>query len=118
MKQPPQIQFLGMDPSPALETEARERLDRLERFCPDLISCRTTVELLNTHQQQGRSFAVRLDLTLPGHELTVSRVHHEDAYVALRHAFDGMTRQIEDTVRLSRRRHERGTALEFDAGET
>lgn len=117
MKQAPQIQFLGMDPSPALEADVRERLERLERFCPDLIAGRTTIELLHTHEQQGRTFAVRLDMTLPGHELTVSRVHHEDVYVALRNAFDGMTRQVQDTVRLGRQRHAHGAALELDADE-
>jgi len=115
MKQLPQIQFLGIDPSPALETDVRERLERLDRFCPDLIAGRTTIELLHTHQQQGRTFAVRLDMTLPGHELTVSRVHHEDVYVALRNAFDDMTRQVQDTVRIARQRHQDVAALQPDA---
>lgn len=117
MKQSPQIQFLGLDPSPALETEARERLAKLDRFCPDLIAGRVTIELLHAHQPKGRVFAVRLDVTLPGSELTVSRVHDEDAYVALHHAFDGMTRQVQDAVRVVRGRHEKGAAVAFDAGE-
>jgi hypothetical protein len=45
---------------------------------------------------------VRVHVTLPGHELTVDRVQHEDAYVALRDAFDGMRRRIEDQVRVTR----------------
>jgi cold shock CspA family protein len=51
------------------------------------------------HPQQGRLFAVKLDVTMPGHELVVGHQQHEDAFVALRDAFDAMRRQIEDAVR-------------------
>jgi len=100
MKKPITIQFLGMGPSPALEEAALRKIDKLELFCSDIVSCRTTIELLKLHD--GRSVAVRIDVTLPGHELTVSRVHHDDAQVALRNAFNGMARQIEDVMSLSR----------------
>ena len=100
MKQPLQIRFLGLEPPPALESAAREKAAKLDRFCPDLMSCRVTVELTQT--RQGRRFAVRVDVTLPGHELVVDRVHDEDAHVAMCDAFDDITRQIEDAVRRSR----------------
>jgi hypothetical protein len=51
-----------------------------------------------------RQFAVRIDLTLPGKTLTISRMHDEDVHLALRSAFDGMRRQIEDAVRRDRDR--------------
>jgi ribosomal subunit interface protein len=102
MKQPLQIVFRGMEPSAAVESAARERLTKLERFAPNLTSCRIVVELETKHQQQGNPFSVRIDLTLPGHELSVDRVRNEDAHVALREAFDTMTRRLEDTVRRTR----------------
>jgi len=43
--------------------------------------------------------AVRIDARLPGHELTVNRRHASDFRVAVREAFDAMTRQLEDRVR-------------------
>jgi ribosome-associated translation inhibitor RaiA len=102
MKQPLQIRFLGMSPSDTLESAARRKADKLDRFCPGMMSCRVTIEQTHKHQHQGRPFEVRLDVTLPDHELSVGRVQDEDAYVALRDAFDSMTRQIEDVVRRRR----------------
>ena len=109
MKKPVQIKFLGMKQSAALEADVRSRIDKLELFCPEFISCSATLELVHKHQQQGVPYAVRLDVTVPGHELTVSRVCHEDLHVALHTAFDAMKRQIEE---VAQRRHVRsGEAL-------
>lgn len=102
MKQPVQISFLGMEPSPAVESAARGKADKLDRFSPDLMSCRVTIEQTQMHRHQGRPFAVRVEATLPGLELNVDRAHDEDVYVALRDAFDDMKRQIEDAVRRTR----------------
>jgi cold shock CspA family protein/ribosome-associated translation inhibitor RaiA len=63
------------------------------------MACRVSIDQEPRHQQQGRPFGVRIDLTLPGRELVVNRVEHEDVYVALRDAFDKMRRQLEDAVR-------------------
>jgi ribosomal subunit interface protein len=106
MKLPVHIQFHGMSHSEAIAAHAREHANKLELFSPDIIACRVTVDLEQKHQQQGRPFDVRLDLTLPGHELVVNRVRHEDVYVALRDAFDNMRRQLEDVVRRTREQEE------------
>jgi len=98
MKQPPDIRFIGMEPSEALDTAAREKIAKLEQLSPQIMACHIVIELPHRHRNQGRQFAVRVDLTLPGRELAVSRVEHEDVYVALRDAFDGMRRQLEDTM--------------------
>ena len=106
MKTPPEILFLGIEASPAIESVAREKALKLGQFCSDITSCRVSIELLQKHQHQGRPFSVRIDLTMPGCELVISRVHDEDVYIALRDAFDGMKRQVEDAVRRGRRRRE------------
>lgn len=120
MKLPLQIQFKGLESSEALETAAREKAAALDRFCPDIMSCRVVIELLHKHKNQGRPFEVRLDLTVPGHELAVTRVHDGDVYVALRDAFDSMRRQLEEVVRQRRgdeKRHAEplhGEVVRFD----
>lgn len=108
MKIPLQVVFHGMAPSPAMETAAREKAAKLERFTADIVSCRVDIEELHKHQSQGRPFGVRIHLTLPGEELTVDRVTDEDAHVALRDAFDSMRRQVEDRVRRQRDLHQQG----------
>jgi ribosome-associated translation inhibitor RaiA/cold shock CspA family protein len=102
MKQPLQIQFLGMESSPAVESAVRAKADKLDQFCPNIMSCRVSIEQVHKHKHQGRPFAVRLDVTMPGRELAVGRVQDEDVYVALRDAFDGMKRQIEGAVERTR----------------
>lgn len=102
MKIPVHIQFQGMEASDALEASAREHAHRLESFAPDIMACRVHIDMLQKHQHQGQPFGVRIDLTLPGHELAVNRVQNEDVYVALRDAFDNMKRQVEDVVRRRR----------------
>ena len=102
MKLPVQVAFQGMEASEAVEMDVQQRAQKLERFCPTIIGCRVSVELLHKHQRHGRPYGVRVDLTLPGRELAVSRVQNEDVYVAVRDAFDDMTRRLEDTVRRNR----------------
>lgn len=104
MKQPFELRFLGTEASPALASAAREKAHKLDQFCADIISCKTSIELMHKHRQQGRQFAVRIEVTMPGHELNITRVDDEDVYVALRDAFDGMKRKIEDAVRQARQR--------------
>ncbi len=99
MKQPLEVRFIGMEPMPAIESAALRKAGKLDQFRPDIMTCRVTVELKDRHRHQGRVFAVRVDVTVPDHELSVDRVHDEDVYVALREAFDDMKRQLQDSLR-------------------
>lgn len=104
MKLPLQVTFRGFERSPAVEAKIREKAEKLERFHHDIMACRVVVESSHRHQHQGNLYHVRIDITLPGHELVVSRdpkAHqaHEDVYVAVRDAFDAARRQLEDLAR-------------------
>ncbi|MGZ5185895.1 MAG: HPF/RaiA family ribosome-associated protein, partial [Caldimonas sp.] len=63
MKQPLQIRFLGIEPSDAIESAARRKADKLDTFCPDIMSCRVSIEQTHKHRHQGRPFAVSVDVT-------------------------------------------------------
>lgn len=99
MRHAPDIRFVGIEPSGALASAARDRVAKLELSCPAMTACDVVIELGHRHRRQGRPFAVRIDVTLSGHAGAVSRVENEDVYVALRDAFDHMGRQLEDTMR-------------------
>lgn len=99
MKTPLQITFRDMPPSDALEAHIREKAQKLEQVFSDIISCRVVVEQPAKHQQQGAPFNIRIDLGVPGQEIVVDRQENEDAYVALRDAFDAAKRQLEDYAR-------------------
>lgn len=107
MKLPLQITFRGLESSEALEADIREKAGKLDRYSPDIMSCRVVVEARHKHHQDGNLYQVRVDLTVPGREIVTSReraLHHShtDAYVAIRDAFDEARRQLEDYERFRR----------------
>lgn len=102
MKLPLDLRFIGMAPSPALEEAVQGKVAQLDRFGSEVMACRVTIEQEHKHQNQGRPFSVRIDVTLPGHELAINRVQDEDAYVALRDAFDAARRKVDESMRIRR----------------
>lgn len=103
MKLELQVVFRDMAKSEAVEAEVRRRAEKLDALCDDIISCRVTVEAPAKHKQQGRLYAVHVDLKVPGEEIFSSRhQEHEDVYVALRDAFDVVRRRLEDYMRVQR----------------
>ncbi|TVQ35001.1 MAG: HPF/RaiA family ribosome-associated protein [Geminicoccaceae bacterium] len=109
MQKPLEIVFRHMAPSPALEARVREKVEGLERFAPRIIGCRVVVEREQRRHRKGDLFRVGVDVTVPGHEIAVTRTGpqnqaHEDVYVALRDAFDATVRRLQDAVRQVRGR--------------
>jgi ribosomal subunit interface protein len=103
MQIPLQITIRGMAHSDALDARIREKAAGLERFNPRITSCRVTIAEVGKHQQQGRPFEVKIAIRVPGHaEIVVSRQDDADVYVALRDAFDSVTREIADLEREKR----------------
>lgn len=102
MEIPLQVSLHGIEPSDAVQSAIREKARKLERFFDHITSCRVVLELDGRHQHQGKQFRARVDLTVPGREIVVTREHHEDVQVALREAFADARRQLEDHVRIQR----------------
>ncbi len=108
MQVPLQIVFRDMSPSAALSAKIQDRVEWLERFSGQLISCRVAVEIPHRHHRRGNLFRVRLDLRVPGRELVVSRspdLHgaHRDLHVLIHDAFDEARRVLEQYARKRRR---------------
>jgi ribosomal subunit interface protein len=114
MEMPVQVTFRNMEHSAAIEADVREKAGKLEEFFDGIVGCRVVIEEPHRSHRQGKLVHVRIDVTVPGKELVVSREPaehhaHEDAYVAVRDAFRAMTRQLEDHIRVIRgdtKRHE------------
>ena len=102
MKLQLQITTRDIPHSEALESHIRQKAEKLETFYPQIMGCRIVVEVPHKHKTQGNLFNVRLDITVPGKELAVTREPNEDVYVALRDAFDAAKRQLEDYGRRQR----------------
>lgn len=104
MNTPLQVTFRNMDHSPAVEERVRELATRLERYFEPIVGCRVVVEADHRRHHKGNTYHVTIDLTVPGAELAVSHEPdadhaHEDVYVAVRDAFNAMTRRLEDHAR-------------------
>lgn len=102
MQIPLQISLRGIGHSDALYNAVREKAEKLERYYERITSCRVVLELGALHKRQGREFAVRIDLKVPGGEIAVTREHDEDVQIALREAFDAVRRKLEDYAREQR----------------
>lgn len=107
MQLPIQVTFRHMGHSDAIEAKVRERVEKLGQFCDQIMSCRVMIEPAHKHKHKGNLYQIRIDVTVPGKELVVSRepdAHqaHQDIYVSIRDAFDAMRRQLEDFRRKQR----------------
>lgn len=99
-----QITFKDMEPAAGLEARIRQKAEALERFEKDILRCHVTLEAPHQRHRQGQLYRARIEVFVPRGEVLAtregSRDHaHEDAYVAVRDAFDAIVRQLEDHVR-------------------
>lgn len=131
MKIPLQITFRDMPPSKAIEDTIRDKANKLDSLYDDIMSCRVIVEAPHRHHHKGKAYVVRINMTVPGGELVVNRepkrlvaarsahagdlektmaenhepskhAAHEDAYVAIRDAFNAAARKLQDYARRRR----------------
>lgn len=103
MKLPLQVVFRDFPPSDAVEAAIGEKAEKLDLFSDRITGCRVTVGFVKKHQRQGKLYSIRVDLTVPGSEIVVTRDKAEDIYVAIRDAFGHAKRKLEDYAR-----HQRG----------
>jgi cold shock CspA family protein/ribosome-associated translation inhibitor RaiA len=107
MQTPLQITFRHMDHSETIEALIRERAAKLDASADHIMGCRVVVEPAGKHHEHGNLYEVRIDITVPGEEIAVTREPSEHAeyrniQVALRDAFDSARRRLEDYVRRRR----------------
>ena len=96
MRIPLQVMFRNIEHSAVIEASINEKAAKLDRFYDRIMSCRVVVEEIQRRHHQGNLYSVRIDITVPGKELAVSRQENADAYVAIRDAFDATVRLLEE----------------------
>jgi len=97
---PLQITWRHMDCSAAFESRIRAHIQRLEKVSPRVIHCHVMIAAPHKHSQQGNLYEVHIQMTTPGGGAIANREHrhhhsHENAYVALRDAFQAVRRQLQ-----------------------
>lgn len=107
MQLPIQITYRHIDKSDWIDDLVLEKAKRLEQFAERITSCRVVVQPAGKHHRHGVLYEIHIDITLPGHEIVVSRepsehAEHKVLSVAIGDAFDSARRQLEDCVRKAR----------------
>lgn len=95
MKRPIYIRFSGMESSEALTTAADSFAHGLAWDASEIIACWVGIRREPVQGRPGGPYSVRVDVRVPGHELTAQRVQHHDVNLAMGHAFDDMQRQLQ-----------------------
>ena len=100
---PLQITFRDMEATAEIEREVRERAAELGKYFQHIIGCRIVIEAPSPHHRHGQHYRVRLEVSVPGHELVANRdpvgaSSHADVYPAIREAFDAVERELKKYV--------------------
>jgi cold shock CspA family protein/ribosome-associated translation inhibitor RaiA len=97
----------GLTASEALRGRIEREAAKLERFADRITACRVALIGRSGRHQQGDLFQVRIQIVAPGRkDIVIDRNpgadhRHEDAYVAIRDAFDAARRRLRDHDRRS-----------------
>ena len=78
MDVPPEIAFRHIEPTDAIKAKILDKIDELEEIYPGLVSCRVMVEDESPGRTSGKMFNVRLDISIPHHDVVVSRQRSDE----------------------------------------
>jgi ribosome-associated translation inhibitor RaiA/cold shock CspA family protein len=95
----PIISYHNVDHSPAVDSLVHRRIEMLERRDSRIIGCETTIDAPQKRKRHGRVFRVRLNLRLPGSDLSISRETaegnaQEDLLLAVNRAFSAAEKAL------------------------
>ena len=100
----PQITWRNVEPMPAVAERVAERARALERLHDRIVGCDVVVEAPQKPRRSGRVFHVRVNLYVPGPDLSAdARVAQgsarDDATLAVNRAFSAMEKRIKSQKR-------------------
>ena len=113
MQLPLQVTFHGISPSGAIQRYVERKAAKLDLMASNIVRCHVVIEAPHRHSREGRRYAVRIDVRMPGREVAISRElgdSEQDAYAAIDEAFDEAKRRLREAVDVRRgdvKSHER-----------
>ncbi len=108
MNVPIEISFHHVPHSQEMEDLIRRQVEKLERTCRHLSSCRVVVEESQHRRKTSNPYRVRIDMMVPpGHEVAVNYENKDTRTVpalgaVVRAAFDAARRQLQKLTELQR----------------
>lgn len=103
----PEIAFRNVEPTDELKERILKGIDKLEDVYDHIITCRVMVEETNPGRKAGRLNHVRLDISVPHHDVVINRHPPEhpasqDLPQAVNEAFDKAWRKLRELKRRQR----------------
>lgn len=80
--------------SEAFDARVREKVLKLEKRFSRLTACHVVLSEPHRHNQNPRSFEVRVNIAYPDGEIVVTRDNRDDVYILLREAFAVAEREL------------------------
>lgn len=132
MEFPVQIAFHELEHSDALSRLINDEAAKLDRYFDRIVSCRVLVEREQRHARGGAPYRVRIDIRVPGEEISVDaspslsaeasdddatmrrkaleiRAMYKDPALAIRAAFRRARRRLQDHARHLKGAHVRSS---------
>lgn len=92
----PRITLLDVPQSQAIETDIRDKIEKLETFYPHMTRCDVVIKQEQKHTHTGKLYRPRITVSVPGEKINVNHACNEDVYVALRDAFSATRRRLQE----------------------
>lgn len=102
MEEALEISVTDIEKTDQLESLIRERSERLENVCADLVSCHVAVSRPHEHQKSGSGYRVWVEARVPpnqqfvGNEQSSHGELHDQVDTVVRRAFDAVERQLKE----------------------
>lgn len=96
MQQEIQITFHNIPRSDSIEADIRSRIEKLATLYDRMIGCRVVVDSPHRGQAKGKTYSVKIEMSVPGHELVVNREPIGDFQQAVAGAFDVAKRRLKE----------------------
>ena len=94
-----QVVYHNIDQTEAISDAVQKRIDKLERYCDQIINGRVVLDSPHNNHHKGKVYSVTLEIHTPTLEVRVNQDQHdnhahEDLYVAIRDAVNVAERQF------------------------
>lgn len=107
MQFPTEITFHELDRSEALEAVVLRWVERCSQVNDRIDKCEVIIHQPHRHHLHGRAYHITIRMSVPGKDVAVSHIGHEDPYAAVADAFRAARRQADSRVARMRRMRER-----------
>ncbi len=114
-----QVVFHNIDQSNAIADAVNKRIEKLERYCDQIITGRVVLDSPHNNHHKGKVYSVGLEIHTPIKEVRVNQDQHdnhahEDLYVAIRDAFNAAERQLKSIDKKHRNQKPAKLGTDFD----